>query len=431
MNHPSGTTVQEAIEPAQVRSVWTAGTLTYTRIGLLVLFCLLLWGDFSWALKERSASPILQILIKDFHASDSEMQLFMVVIPNAMGILLGPVVSYRSDRFRSRWGRRIPFLLISTPFAVLAMMGLGFTPAMGRAMHHLLGPRSPGLNPTTRLFFGFFWVVFEVATVSANAVFAGLINDVVPRQFLGRFFGMFREISLFAAWAFNYWLIGLTETYFKSMFIGIGLVYGAGFMFMCLTVKEGQYPDPPEVDERRTGFLGACRIYMKECFSKPYYIWVMLAMMLGTLAFTPVNSFGQPFAKSLHISNDIYGKYMSYTYAISAIVTIFIGMLVDRFHPLRTCIASMSLYAVVTLWGAFYSANTRPLFSVPFTSHGVSHPIPVPTFAIALIGHGVISGIFFTCIASLGQTLFPRARFAQFYSATYMVIAVCSMILRD
>lgn len=425
---------------------WSVGTLTYTRAGLTVLFCLLLWGDFAWSMKERSAASILQVLVKAFHASDSEMQLFMVVIPNAISVFLAPVVSFRSDRYRSRWGRRIPFLMVSTPFAVLAMMGLGYSPSMGQALHGILGRHSPGLNASTRLFFGVFWVVFEVATVAANSVFGGLINDTVPKQFLGRFYGLFRAFSLLAGMIFNFGLFGLAEVHYRSMFIGIGLLYGLGFTFMCLTVREGQYPGPvqspsnEDTSRRRSsgvidyrsdlqsrGLLNSMKVYMRECFSNPYYIWVTVAITLGTLTFMPVNNFSQPFAKSLHIDNDIYGKYLFATYAISLGMSFFLGDLADRLHPLRIGIAAMALYAIITFWGEFYAARTVVLFNAHYSFRGVTHVIPVHLFAIAFIGHGVISGTYFTCTASLTQRLLPHERFAQFASAGQVLLAICSI----
>ena len=48
-----------------------------------------------------------------------------------------------SDRHRGRWGRRIPFLLIPTPIIVLSVVGLAFSPLLGRHLHSALGASSP------------------------------------------------------------------------------------------------------------------------------------------------------------------------------------------------------------------------------------------------------------------------------------------------
>jgi hypothetical protein len=88
---------------------WQAGTLTYTAAGLVVLFCWLLWGDFAWSMKERSVAQVVQLLLKRFQASDTLAATLITSLPAAIGIFLGPIISYRSDRHRGRWGRRIPY----------------------------------------------------------------------------------------------------------------------------------------------------------------------------------------------------------------------------------------------------------------------------------------------------------------------------------
>ena len=111
--------------PGAAPKQWRVGTLTYTAGGLVVLFCWLLWGDFAWQLKERSVWPVVQIMLRKFAASDFLTGLFLLSLPAAVGVLLGPVVGYHSDRHRGRWGRRIPYLAWATPFVGLFMVLIG------------------------------------------------------------------------------------------------------------------------------------------------------------------------------------------------------------------------------------------------------------------------------------------------------------------
>jgi hypothetical protein len=110
--------------PAAQRKLWHAGTLTYTSGGLVVLFSWLLWGDFAWSMRERAVYPVVQLLVKRFGASDAVLAVLLSSLPSAMGALLSPIVSCRSDRHRGRWGRRIPYILVATPMAALFMVGL-------------------------------------------------------------------------------------------------------------------------------------------------------------------------------------------------------------------------------------------------------------------------------------------------------------------
>jgi len=398
-------------EPKSAPRFWTVGTLAYSAGGLVVLFCWLLWGDFAWSMRDRSIQPVVQFLLKKFGASDTIMAVLLSTLPAGIGIILGPIISYRSDRHRGRWGRRIPYLLITTPICALAMTGLAFSGVIGGVLHRVLGTHSPGETMVTLTVFGTFWTSFECAAIAAGAVFGGLINDVVPTQFLGRFYGLFRALSLIAGIIFNRWLIGATEKHSQWLFAGIAVLYGVGVMMMCLMVKEGSYPPPADVEHgQRKSFLAAAKLYFQECFSNSYYIWVFLAFTVATLCFLPINLFSVPFAESLGIDMQGFGNYAALTYVISLCLAYSLGSLADRFHPLRVSIIALGLYAIVTLWGSIYA--TTPL-----------------RYGIALVAHGVISGTYFTTSASLGQRLFPHSTFAQFASAAGLVTAVATIAI--
>lgn len=390
--------------PAELR----AGTLTYTRRTLRGLFAWLLCGDFAWQLKERAALPVAQLMLKAFGASDFVISLLVSSLPSALGMVLGPAVSVRSDRHRGRRGRRIPYLLLSTPFVVLGMVGLAFVPELGRGIAALLGEHAPGEVACRLIAFGLAWGLFEIFTIIANSVFGGLINDVVPASLIGRFFGLFRAVSLVAGVVFNFWLIEHAEENYRLVFIGIGLLYGAALWAMCLAVKEGEYP-PPE-PRPKGGRWAPIKAYVRECFTHRFYLWVFLAITLGTLAGAPVNSFSVLYARSLGMGMGTYGKLLVATYVVSFALSFVLGWLADKFHPVRVGIVTLALYAALMLWGGFAAADTT-------------------WFATAFVAHGVLMGAFITGTASMPQRLFPALKFAQFSSAAGIVGGIGYMIL--
>lgn len=406
------------LEPPTHRGVsvrpktWSVGTLTYTAGGLVALFCWLLWGDFAASLKDRSVPAVVQLLLKKFEASDTIAGLLIGSLPAVIGLVVVPIVSYRSDRHRGPWGRRIPYLLIVTPIAAFSMVGLAFSPQLGALLHESLGARSPGLNSSILIFFGLFWTSFEFASiVLAGSLIGALINDVVPQPVLGRFFGLFRALSLIAGMIFNYWLLGKAETHFIWVFLGIGLLYGVGFTVMCLKVKEGGYPPPPPVKPGVAGgFFTAAAQYFRESFTKPYYLWVFAAINLTWMAFVPVNLFGVFFAKSVNMNMDTYGKIWAFTYLISLVMAYVLGWLADRFHPLRVGMVVLAAYMLATLWGGLFAKDAR-------------------TFAFALVATGMLSGTWQTATASLPQRLFPHSSFAQYSSAMGIVGGFCNVLL--
>lgn len=377
--------------------IWTIGTLTYTTSGLVVLFVWLLWGDFAWSMKERAIWPSMQVMCKKFDASDLTVGLLMGTIPALISLLVCPIISYRSDRYRSHWGRRIPFLLIPTPFIVLAMVAMAYSPESGRWLHGALGELSPGINPASLIMLGLFWTIFEAGTLAANTVFGGLVNDVVPHRFLGRFYGLFRALSLMAGILFNYILMGKVEEDYAWIFIGMALLYAVGFTTMCLKVREGEYPSPVTVKSDSPS-PSAVRSYFRECFGNSYYLLFFACMSLCMMAQCPTASFQIAYAKNIGMSLDTYGKCLALTFGISLVLAYPIGVLVDRLHPLRLSIAATALLAVVNILGGYF-----------VTSPG--------SFAVAVVAQGVCAGIFLTASASLNQILLPKEKFLQYVSA--------------
>jgi len=388
----------EAPVRATPPKIWKVGTLTYTTGGLALLFCWLLWGDFAWATRDRSVYPIVQILFKRFNASDAFIGFFLATLPGAIGLILGPLVGYRSDRLRSRWGRRIPFLIIPTPCIVLSIIGLAFSPQIGGWISSLVGVSSLQLDFVILGCIGFFWILFEISCIVANAVFGALINDVVPQAIIGRFFGLFRVFSLIAGVLLNFWVLGKAETHYTAICIGVGLVYGMGFSLMCLKVKEGDYPPPPCLPEKSGGLVPAVGAYFKDSFANPYYLWFFSTTILCSLCSTPFNIYSLFFAKSVGMELDYYFKCLAVSYGISLCLAYPLGALVDRYHPLRVGLITCGFYGVAMAWGILYVKD-------------------VPSFAAILIAHTVLSGTFFTASASLGQRLLPQAKFAEISSA--------------
>jgi maltose/moltooligosaccharide transporter len=398
---------QTPVTPLGARKSWRVGTLTYSAAGLVVLFCWLLWGDFAWNMKERAVQPMAQMLFKQFKASDLILGLMVTSLPAALGMLLGPIISVKSDNHRGRLGRRLPYLLIPTPIAAAAMIGMGYTPQLAEILASLLGAHAPDILTCRLIVFGSLWAFFEIFTVIANSVFYGLINDVVPQPVIGRFFALFRIVSLGAGILFNTYLIGHAEENYKIIFLALGALYGLGFTMMCIFVKEGDYPPPAPKQEGVfvSRVLEPVKAYFKECAAHPFYLWIFIASMLGNAAFLPINSFDVPYIKSIGMSLDRFGELRSITYGISIGLAFIIGWMADKFHPIRLGIFALGVYALVALWAGLVATD-------------------VTSFSIAYVVHGVVSGIFFTGTASLFPRLFPRAKFAQFYSAAGIILAV-------
>ena len=415
------------------KRLWRIGTLTYTSTGLIVLFFWLLAGDFAWSMRERSVGPMAQWYLDSLKVPNLLFGLLLTSFPALLGLILGPIISVKSDRHRGKWGRRIPFLLVTTPMAAAGMIGLALTPllakwlhglgqpghAVGAWLHGALGGSSTGVwflsvieneMIVSVACFMVFWAAFEVATIAGQSVFGGLINDVVPHEMLGRFYGLFRAVSLIDGMIFNYWIMGYVPTHFTLILVAVGVFYGAAFMWVCLRVKEGGYPPPATLPPDKRGRVEEVKMYFRESFSRPYYVIVFVMLMMSNLAFMPVNAFSVRYAESLGMSMKSYGHCLALTYLVSLCLAYFLGALADRYHPMRVSMAALASYLAVSLAGVLFATTPE-------------------RFALVFVIHGVLSGCYFSSAASLGQRLFPQSRFAQFASAAGIVMALGNMTL--
>lgn len=374
---------------------WEVGTLSYCRASLSILFFWLLGGDFAINLRGCAIGPLTQLLLKEHHASDALVGLLMTSLPCGIGVILGPWLSVLSDRHRGPRGRRIPFLLIGTPFATLAPLGIAVSPLLGRVLDTALSSHSPGYHPCVLIVFVFFLLIFDVANGFTGAGFGGLVNDVVPRPVMGRFQGLFRAVGLLAGVLFNYFLMGGVEKYSSWLFAGTAAIYGLGMYLVCFQVREGDYPPPPPHAPNPWAGIST---YFRECYSHRFYLLVFTTLCVTGLAFAPVNSFSIFYAKSIGMSMGSYGKYLALTYICSFVLAYPFGSFADRYHPLGIGVICMACYTVIVLLAGFFATDTL-------------------TFAIAFVLHGVLSGCYASATASLTQRLYPKEKFAQFAAA--------------
>lgn len=419
------------------KKTWKIGTLTYSSTGLIILFAWLLFGDFSWSMRDRSVGPMAAWYLKSLNVPNFLFGLILTSFPALIGLFLGPIISVKSDNHRGKWGRRIPFLMVTTPIAALGMIGIAFTPilatwlhdvlsaehAFGSQIHSVLDQYAFGSMVLRTLenemivsvfCFAIFWTAFEFATIAGQAVFGGLINDVVPKQLIGRFYGLFRAVSLIDGIIFNHFLMGKVPDHFTLMLFIIGTFYGVAFMLMCFKVKEGEYPPPPPPDPNAKSptarRFAATKTYLRECFANPYYLSVFLMMTIAAVSFLPVNAFAIPYATTVGLSMEEYGHCLVIAFTFSLCFSYFIGWLADAIHPLRLLMLAICAYFVLCIWG-FMFANTAENFKIAFTTHAI------------------ISGSYASGTASIGQRLFPQAKFAQFASAAGIFLSMCGIAL--
>ncbi len=398
-------------------SRYRCGTLVYTKAGLFVLFSWMLWGDFCFSLMEAIWPNILPLVLNSHGAPNFLIGLVIATIPQAMNFVLNPIISTASDRFRSKRGRRIPFLLIATPFITFFLILMGFSKELGNLLYSWFGSQHPGLSPSM-ITVGLICVLivcFRFFELFVATVFWYLFNDVVPIAFMGRFLGFFRVVGGLAGALFNFFIFKYAESHTSAIFLGGALLYGTAFTLMCLNVKEGEYPPADKLSEKKGLSLAPVKTFFKECFSDRIFRLVFSYSALNGAA-AAINIFLIFMAFSIGLTKDEVGKVAGVAAVIGMLLMFPMGALVDKFHPLRVMMVAQVGFCAVTLLKCIFLFHDFPR-DVAFWVYAALAGISIPIFTANTVA-----------ALPMFMRIFPHERFGQFCAANAMCAAMGAIL---
>jgi maltose/moltooligosaccharide transporter len=397
--------------------VFRAGSLIYSKKGLFILFGWMLWGDFCFTLMDAVVPSILPLKLRSLGSANVLIGFMMTTLPGIFSFTITPWLSFKSDRYRSSWGRRRPFILLTMPFLTLSMVFIGFSFDIGEWVHRTMFSGSVVSQATVIIvLLAIFAAMFELFNVFVNTVYWYMFNDVVPIECMGRFMALFRLVSTVTSAAYNFFIFQFAESHMREIFLGAALLYLLGFGVMLLRVKEGEYPDPPD-DGYRVGLIEKIRIFSRQCFSMRYYWDIFLTNTFVAMSMT-IGVFGIFFNKSLGLSLDQIGKMAAISAITVPLCFLFAGSFVDRWNPVRvsTYVLVNSVITGLGAWVWIFIAAPPPMVYVWI---------------------GVItSAVFGAPLSALSQTaemtrlmrLLPREQYGQFSGALAMVRALAVMV---
>ena len=397
--------------------VFRAGSLIYSKKGLFILFAWMLWGDFCFTLMEAVVPSILPLKLRSLGSANVLIGFVMTTLPGIFNFTVTPWLSFKSDRHRSRWGRRRPFILMTMPFLTLSLIFIGFSHEIGVWVHaHMFSGNIVSQTTVIIVLLAIFAAMFDLFNMFVNTVYWYLFNDIVPIDCMGRFMALFRLVSTVTTAGYNFFIFRYAESHMREIFLGAALLYLIGFGAMLLRVKEGEYPDPVD-DGNRVGLIGKIRIFSRECFSMRYYWDIFLTNTLVAMSMT-IGVFGIFFNKSLGLSLDQIGKMAAISAITVPVCFLFAGSLVDRWNPVRVS-TYVLVNSVITGLGAWVW-----IF--------VAAPPPMVYVWIGVI----TSAVFGAPLSALSQTaemtrlmrLLPREQYGQFSGALAMVRALAVMV---
>ena len=392
---------------------FTIGTLSYDKRALFVLFFWLMWNDFSFMLGEQLNS-LTRVLMRDRGASYTLITAF-ATIGGLMGMWINPVFSTWSDRFRSPFGRRRPFLIAVAPIAAITIISIPFAPDFYHFLMRFEGMaailnRIP-INGEV-LFIGIASIIDGLFNAVLLAIFSYFYWDVVPQSVLGRFNSIARIVTVAAGMVWSFFIVGYAEHHPKEVYIAVSLVCTTIYVVSLIMVKEGEYP-PPEPRKSKSVFE-PIREYVKDCYSKPYYLWIFV----GTLFFQ-MGNVGSNYAffylredlgMDLGTTGWIQGIGSTVVTAFGVLLGYSAGSLIDRVKPIRVIPATFFVWSLLMLISFFV----------------IRDKISAAVMA-SLIGiNGFVFGV---ALGAVTVQLFPREKLGQFCSAQAFFYQTIIMVL--
>ncbi len=388
---------------------FNCGTLTYTKMGLFVLFAWLLWGDFCFTLMEAVVPSIMPLKMKALGCPNWLIGAILTTAPSILDITVNPFISFKSDRFRSRWGRRIPFIVCAMPFLCISLAMLGFSDDLClllRKNSDYLQQYSP--TTITIALIAVFMMMFQFFNLFVSAMFMYLFNDVVPAQFLSRFMGAFRIVGTGAGALYNCFIFQYASTHMREIFIGAALLYLIGFGMVCFMIKEGQYPPPSETERSSAMGLQGFKTFFKESFSHKFYWFRFLSTAFGFFAWA-IFSFNIFFNQEMGLTLGQIGNIIGISSVVQMSAMFFMSIFVDRWHPIRICtygaIFAVIGYAVSLVW--------------------IFVTLPGNYFYWLNMGNALICAFLLALVNVASMTcqmrIFPKSRYGQFCSAQWII----------
>lgn len=302
----------------------------------------------------------------------------IIMLSRLTDVVTDPVIGYLSDRLRTRWGRRKPWVLAGSPIYIFGIFML-FVPPWEFSEVTLLG-------------FTFNWG-YPYLLVMVAVVYLGSTIKDLPYYAWGAELGRtYNERTLIFSWREGFGVGGsLISAFTPAIILFFGytkpsdavyfLSWGmAAMMFVFVTNAMIAVPEYPvrETAKRRASIREGLR-YVRG--NKPYMMLVIV-FLFSTLGAAMTNSLSFYFVKHVLLAGELYGLYLA-PYFISQIAAVpFWFWLSRKWGKHRATMAAIFWYS---LWSCFI-----PLIAIAPDDWFNAFEIPV---LLAFLPSGLHEGI--------------------------------------
>jgi len=373
---------------------------------------------------------IIPLILKNTFQLNEVATGFVMSVDNILAVFLLPLMGAFSDKVDTRWGKRTPFIVIGTIFAIIAMMFL---------------PYASNIN-NLYLFVGALAItLIAMATYRSPAV--ALMPDLTPKPLRSKANAIINLMGtvggIIALVLIRMLLKDGDKVNYTPIFIGVAIVMVVSVIILLLTIKEKKLADEvkikyPETEENEhldaDGKLDPDVVRSLKYLLASIFFW-FVAYNAVTTAFSRYAKYtwkmqGGSFTNCLMVAT------------IAAVLSyIPVGVIAGKLGRKKTILAGVLMMFISYVAAIFY-ANYHPSINVFFALIGIgwafinvnSFPMVVEMCKGADVGRytgfyytasmsaqiltPILSGIFLQYISY--RTLFP-------YAAVFAAIAFFTM----
>lgn len=294
---------------------------------------LLGFGFFGISVIWSIYNAYVPIFLREYNLPLALVGLIMT-FDNIAGITIQPYVGFLSDRTRTRFGRRIPFMMIGAPIAAVFF---ALIPVL-----HLWVPLFPLLMAAI--------IVMNIAMAIFRTPTVALMPDITPSPLRSKANGI---INLMGG-------LGTTLAFLGGAFLyranrGLPFWFASALMLVATGIVVKVIKEPQQYEEsteRRTGVVATIREILTS--QEKSALFILLAIFAWFVGYNAIETFWTTYGKEfLGIKESTAAMMLTYTSAAFLLFALPSGFIATRFGRRRTILAGLVILLVMILGGLF------------------------------------------------------------------------------
>jgi maltose/moltooligosaccharide transporter len=261
----------------------------------------------------------------------------IMTFDNIAGITIQPYVGFLSDRTRTRFGRRMPYLMVGAPIAAIFFALIPVFHVVVRAFPLLMGAV----------------ILMNVAMALFRTPTVALMPDITPSRLRSKANGIINFMGG----------LGTTAAFLGGAFLyrmnrGLPFYVGAALMLLATAIVVLVIHEPQKFEEKQEDQVGVLSTLRDIIASQEKSaLFIFLAIFTWFIGYNALETFWTTYGKeSLGIAESSAAAMLTFVSGAFLLFAVPAGFVATRFGRRRTILAGLAMMIVFIL-GGYFVAN--------------------------------------------------------------------------